>query len=83
MDTHQIFRKHILPTLLTIAKRSHSLGSIVSISLYGSANYGPYDKDTSRKGFDSEKSDYAMISGWYSKGTTYRMQECLLPNCSE
>src|SRR3989338_5858727 len=58
MNTHQIFRRLILPKLLATAKRSHVLDSLVSISLYGSANYGYYDEKTSQKEFNSEKSDY-------------------------
>lgn len=42
MNTHQIFKAFILPRLLTIAKQSGIMDSLLSISLYGSTNYDPY-----------------------------------------
>jgi hypothetical protein len=45
MSTHQIFESLIMPELLSIAREVGVLESILCISLYGSANYGWYDKN--------------------------------------
>lgn len=58
MNTHQIFKVFILPELLAIAERFDIMDSILSISLYGSMNYEPYDDKSKRKNPEPEEQDY-------------------------
>ena len=53
VNTNEIFQCFILPELLRIAKMIGALEKILSISLYGSANYGSYDRSVF-----TEESDY-------------------------
>ena len=53
VNTNEIFQCFILPELLRIAKMVGALEKILSISLYGSANYGSYDRSVF-----TEESDY-------------------------
>lgn len=58
MDTHHIFKTFILPTLLAIADQLGVLGNVSGISLYGSANYKPHDRESLTDSSSQWESDY-------------------------
>ncbi len=58
MTSHKTFKKFILPKLIETAQHFQVLENVVSISLYGSANYSNYNQNNGPSTFDPEKSDF-------------------------
>ena len=58
MNMHRIFKTFILPKLLMIAEQLDAIDSILSISLYGSANYKSYEGKLEPRNSALGKRDY-------------------------
>lgn len=58
MNMHQIFTVSVLPELLRIVKQSGVVNSLLSISLYGSANYESYERNPRPRSSVSAEQDY-------------------------
>lgn len=58
VNMHRIFKAFVLPQLLERAKQVDALNSLLSISLYGSANYGSYESEPRPKDPESGEQDY-------------------------
>ncbi len=58
MNTRQIFAAHVLPHLLRVAERTGGLDNLLSISLYGSANYEPYESKLQPRAPEANEQDY-------------------------